>query len=414
MQAYTAVAVMPPLQPVLDAHEITQSDLARAIGLSTAAACRLVKHGLLPARRAGDVRKRALDYLKGRGVSMAHLRNLVLPALAAPSKEVGPAELQLGGAVPQSPNANPATEPKEESMLLRNETLTPAAKRHFNLPRNPFIDDIQSRDDVFISQHGRYVRAALLDAATNHGFIAVVGESGSGKSTLREDLEERIREDRKPIIVIKPYVLAMEPNDTRGKAMKAGQIAESIARTLAPNIQLKSSPDARYRQVHELLKASRAAGYSHLLMIEEAHRMPMPTLKHLKNFMELKDGLRRLLGVCLVGQPELQILLSEQNPEVREIVQRCEQIVMEPLDNDLEGYLTHKLDRAGARLADLFEADALDAIRARLISMPRGGRASDAVSMCYPLVVNNLVCRALNAAAAVGFSKVDAQVIAGC
>ena len=30
------------------------------------------------------------------------------------------------------------------------------------------------------------------------------------------------------------------------------------------------------------------------------------------------------------------------------------------------------------------------------------------------LVVNNLVCRALNAAAAVGFPKVDAQVIAGC
>lgn len=413
MHAYTAVAVMPPLQPVLEAHEITQSDLARAVGLSAAAACRLVKHGLLPARRAGEVRKRALDYLRGRGVSMAHLRNLVLPVLAAPTKEVGPAELHLGEAVPESPNADQA-EPKEESMLLRNETLTTAAKRHFKLMRSPFVDDIQSRDDVFASQHGRYVRAALMDAATNHGFIAVVGESGSGKSTLREDLEERIREERKPIIVIKPYVLAMEPNDTRGKPMKAGQIAESIARTLAPNIQLKSSPDARYRQVHELLKASRAAGYSHLLMIEEAHRMPLPTLKHLKNFMELKDGLRRLLGVCLVGQPELQLLLSEQNPEVREIVQRCEQIVMEPLDNDLEGYLTHKLDRAGARLADLFEADALDAIRARLISMPRGGRASDAVSMCYPLVVNNLVCRALNAAAVVGFPKVDAQVIAGC
>ncbi|TQL73066.1 ExeA family protein [Delftia sp. HK171] len=413
MHAYTAIPVMPPLQPVLEAHEITQSDLARAVGLSAAAACRLVKHGLLPARRAGEVRKRALDYLRGRGVSMAHLRNLVLPVLAAPTKEVGPAELHLGEAVPESPIADPA-EPKEESMLLRNETLTTAAKRHFKLMRSPFVDDIQSRDDVFASQHGRYVRAALMDAATNHGFIAVVGESGSGKSTLREDLEERIREERKPIIVIKPYVLAMEPNDTRGKPMKAGQIAESIARTLAPNIQLKSSPDARYRQVHELLKASRAAGYSHLLMIEEAHRMPLPTLKHLKNFMELKDGLRRLLGVCLVGQPELQLLLSEQNPEVREIVQRCEQIVMEPLDNDLEGYLTHKLERAGARLADLFEGDALDAIRARLISMPRGGRASDAVSMCYPLVVNNLVCRALNAAAVVGFPKVDAEVIAGC
>jgi len=327
-------------------------------------------------------------------------------------KEVGPVGLHPAEAAPVNPEP---TEPKEEEpMLLRNETLSPAARKHFKLLRNPFVDDIQSRADVFASQHGRYVRAALLDAAINHGFVAIVGESGSGKSTLREDLEERIREERRPIIAIKPYVLAMEPNDTRGKPMKAGQIAESIARTLAPNVQLKSSPDARYRQVHELLKSSRAAGYSHLLVIEEAHRMPLPTLKHLKNFMELKDGLRRLLGVCLIGQPELRLLLSEQNPEVREIVQRCEQITMEPLDSDLEGYLVHKFERAGLALADVLEADALDAIRARLISMPRGGRVSDAVSVCYPLVVNNLVCRALNAAAAVGFPKVDAQVIGGC
>ena len=42
------------------------------------------------------------------------------------------------------------------------------------------------------------------------------------------------------------------------------------------------------------------------------------------------------------------------------------------------------------------------------------GRSHEVVSICYPQVVNNLVCRALNAAAAVGFPKVDAQVIAGC
>lgn len=327
-------------------------------------------------------------------------------------QEVGPAGLHPDEAAPVNPETNETQE--EATMLLRNETLTPAARRHFKLRRNPFVDDIQCRDDVFASQHGRYVRAALLDAATNHGFIAIVGESGSGKSTLREDLEERIREERRPIIVIKPYVLGMEPTESRGKPMRVGQIAESIVHALAPNVPLKSSPEARYRQVHELLKASRAAGYSHLVVIEEAHRMPLPTLKHLKNFMELKDGLRRLLGVALIGQPELRQLLSEQNPEIREIVQRCEQIAMEPLDNDLEGYLTHKLDRAGIAIADVLEADALDAIRTRLISMPRGGRASDAVSVCYPLVVNNLVCRALNAAAAVGFPKVDAQVIAGC
>jgi len=411
MHATASMPVMPPLQPVLQQHEITQAEFARGVGLSAAAVCRLVRHGLLPARNAAAVRKRAVDFLKARGVSMAHLRDLVLPHVAAP-KEVGPAGLHPGEAVPVNPDAIETQE--EESMLLRCEPVTPAARKHFKLPRSPFTDDIQCRDDVFASQHGRYVRAAMMDAATNHGFVAIIGQSGSGKSTLREELEERIREDRRPIVLIKPYIHGVEPSEARGKPLRSGHIAESIVDALAPGVALKSSPQARYKQVHELLKASRSAGYTHLLVIEEAHRLPIPTLKHLKNFMELKDGLRRLLGVCLIGQNELFNMLSERNPEVREIVQRCEQIAMEPLDNDVEAYLQLKFERLGLKLADVFEADAMDAIRARLIQTAHGHRTNEVVSICYPQVVNNLVSRALNAAAQVGFPKVDAQVIAGC
>jgi len=87
---------------------------------------------------------------------------------------------------------------------------------------------------------------------------------------------------------------------------------------------------------------------------------------------------------------------------------------MEPLDNDVVAYLQLKFERVGAKWADVFEADAMDAVRARLIQAANGHRTNEVVSICYPLVVNNLACRALNAAAAVGYPKVDAQVIAGC
>lgn len=399
------------LQPVLVEHGIPQSDLVRALGLSRSAVCRLVTHGQLPARRAAEVRKRAVDYLKSRGVSIAALRSLVLPSVAA-HKEVGPDVVEHAEAAPRA--LEPTETLEELQMLLKNETLTPLARKQFALTRSPFVDDINGRDDVFNSRHGRYVRAAMLDAATSHGFVAIIGQSGSGKSTLREELEERIREERRSIVLIKPYINGVEPSEARGKPLRSGHIAEAIVDALAPGVALKSSPQARYKQVHELLKGSRSAGYTHLLVIEEAHRLPIPTLKHLKNFMELKDGLRRLLGVCLIGQNELADLLSERNPEVREIVQRCEQITMEPLDNDVEGYLQLKFERMGVKLADVFETDAMDAIRARLIQAGPGNRTGGAVSICYPLVVNNLVCRALNAAAAVGYPKVDAQVIAGC
>ena len=98
-------------------------------------------------------------------------------------------------------------------MLLQNAALTPEARAHFALPRNPFQDDVQSSDDVFQTASVRYVRATLKDCAQHHGFVAIVGESGAGKTTLAEDLEERIRADGLDILVIRPYVLAMEQND---------------------------------------------------------------------------------------------------------------------------------------------------------------------------------------------------------
>lgn len=298
-------------------------------------------------------------------------------------------------------------------MLLECTPLTDKAKQHWGLARSPFADDIACRDDVFASAATRRIRAALLDCAMHLGFIALIGESGSGKTTLREDLEQRILDEERPVVVIKPYTLAMEPNDVKGKQMKSGQIAEAIAHALAPSVQLKSSPEARFRQVHELLRDSARAGQRHLLIIEEAHRMPLATLKHLKGWMELKDGLRRLIGVCLIGQPELGTRLSETQPEIREVVQRCEKLYMQPLDEDLQAYLKLKFERVGASVADVFADDAFDALRAKLVNVPRGGTARDAYSVCYPLAVNNHVCRAMNAAARAGWPKVDAQVVAG-
>jgi len=327
-------------------------------------------------------------------------------------KKLAPTSSNLAEAVPEVPAETETT--KEDSMLLVSEGLKPETRKHFKLARNPFVDDVQTPADVFQTPSVRYVRAALTDCAQHHGFIAVVGESGAGKSTLAEDLQERIRAEGKDIVIIRPYVLGMEGTDDRGKTLKSTQIAESIAVALDPGIVLRLSSEARFRQVHELLKASRNVGRRHLLVIEEAHCLPLATLKHLKRFLELKDGMQRLLGIALIGQPELRQRLSSQNAEVREVAQRCEVITLDPLDAELEGYLQHKFARFDLKLADVFEPDAFDAIRARLIRMPRGGKPTDATSACYPLVVNNLVARSMNAAARAAWPKVTADVIAGC
>jgi len=394
------------MKAVLEALGLSQRDLARETGLSQPTVSRIAG-GTWPARGATQARRKLDACLRAHGATPAQL----LALYAAPETKLAPG-VAAPEAAPEAPNQTET--PEEETMLLENQSLTPDAKRHFNLPRSPFVDDVQSPDDVFQTPSVRYVRATLMDCAVHHGFLAVVGESGAGKSTLAEDLEERLKTDQRDVVVIRPYVLAMEQNDQKGKTLKSSHIAEAIASALDPQLKVKSSPQARFEQVHQLLKASRRAGRRHLLLIEEAHGLPTATLKHLKRFLELKDGMQRLLGVALIGQPELRDRLSSQNAEVREVAQRCEVVELDPLDAELEGYLRHKFARFELKYEDVFAPDAADAIRARLIRIPRGGKASDARSMCHPLVVNNLVCRAMNAAARAGWPQVDAQVIRGC
>lgn len=400
------------LKELFESIDVQQSDLRRVTGLSRSTVNRLVAQSQWPARGAREVRQQIDAYVQTLGLPEKQLKSVQAVLVASCKKKLAPVCLQHAEAAPEVQTET--VTPEEESMLLQNEALSPDARKHFGLPRNPFQDDVQTPDDVYQTPSVRYVRAALNDCANSHGFMAVVGESGAGKSTLAEDLEERLRSDRRDVVIIRPYVLAMEANDQKGKTLKSSHIAEAIAAALDPQLKVKSSPEARFAQVHALLKASSKAGRRHLLVIEEAHCMPTPTLKHLKRFIELKDGMRRLIGVALIGQPELRDRLSSQNAEVREVAQRCEVVELEPLDGELEGYLRHKFARFDLKYEDVFTPDAADAIRARLVHIPRGGKLTDARSECYPLVVNNLVCRAMNAAARAGWPHVDAQVIGGC
>lgn len=307
---------------------------------------------------------------------------------------------------------HPIDSPKETDMLLRAESVRPHTRKHFGILTSPFAEDVDRPEDIFMWPDYRYAREALWDAARNGAFRAICGESGSGKTTLVAELKERISAEGHQVVLIEPYVVGMEENDRKGKQLKSGEIAVSVIQSLSPHTSIRQSADARFRQAHELLKESSRAGYRHLLLIEEAHALPLITLKHLKRWRELKDGLRALLGIALIGQPELKVKLDERNPLVREVVQRCELVDLMPLDDNVEKYLALKFERVNKPLGEVFTADAFDAIRARLTFSMRGGSRA-AVSMLYPLAVNNLTARAMNVAAELGVPKVNAEVIKG-
>lgn len=105
----------------------------------------------------------------------------------------------------------------------------------------------------------------------------------------------------------------------------------------------------------------------------------------------------------LIGQTELAQKLSENNPNVREVVQRCELVTLLPLtDGKLAGYLKHKSERVGSDLAKVMDESAIDAIAERLTVRSRTQHGHTQHSLLYPLAVNNLVSAAMNQGGRIG------------
>ncbi len=393
------------LKGVLARHGIRQNDWAASIKqegggglkgkpLSLSAATQIMNWGTWPKLTSKEsIKRQTEEFLRLHDVDELDIAHIWKIEEDDHTRNAHPANVHLGQ---KAARLQPEIEPLEIEML------SPNAKKHFAIFRDPFVEDVQGPEDVFLSADQRYIREAMYSTAKHGGFLAVVGESGAGKTVLRRDLVDRVNRDSQLIVLIQPRLI------DKG-TMTAGGICEAIIGDLREGEKIPRSLEAKARKVEQLLKDSSRAGNAHALLIEEAHDLSIQTLKFLKRFWELEDGFKKLLSIILVGQPELKNKLDERiHYEAREVIRRCEVAELAPLDRHLEEYLSLKFKRIGKKLDDLFDKDAYDAMRARLTRQEGAGKS---VSMVYPLVVNNLVTSAMNLCAEIGSGKVNADVI---
>lgn len=387
---------MQHLKEVLATVGKGQRDLARALEVSPATIAQIANHGQWP---------KSIDRacLFGRIADFLYEHGANDDDIAALEEEMEPRRANAEApATPENDQENEECEP----MLMPKQPLLPATKQAFELYIDPF-DELRAVEDMYVTKDMLYVRESMYQVAKNDGFLAVIGESGSGKSGLRKDLEQRLVREGSPVIVIKPHVLGSEDNDVKGKTMKSLHIAQAIMREIAPLEKEKSSPQDRFVQVEEALKASNAAGQRHVMIIEEAHSLSIPLLKHLKRYRELEDGFSKLISIILIGQPELAVKLSPRNAEVREVTQRIEITWLRSLPvNQVEAHLAHRLGRANKKLGEVMEDGAVQALIERLSTSGK-----DRTSQLYPLAIANLVRAAMNLAVQIGEPRVTADVI---
>ena len=275
-------------------------------------------------------------------------------------------------------------------------------RKTFALFKDPFTDDVANADDVYLNDTSRFAAEYLYQTAKAGGMVALVGESGSGKTTIRRYAIDRMQTENQKVRIISPRII------DKGR-LTAALICDAIIADCSTE-HPRRTLEAKARQVEHILTNSSRSGFSHILMIEEAHDLSIQTLKYLKRFWELEDGFKKLLAIVLIGQIEMKAKLDEsKNWEAREVIRRMEILELEPLDGkEIQRYLDIKFKRLNRERKEIFTDDACAALGRKLL---RQARNDVVYSVAYPLLINNWARRAMNMAASMKVKIVDADVV---
>jgi general secretion pathway protein A len=162
---------------------------------------------------------------------------------------------------------------------------------------------------LFPSETHRAALGAIeYGIAAGKGFIVITGEVGVGKTTvLRGCLDQLDPGKVKVIYLFNPALTTAE---------LYAELLDEFDVILPPT----SSTSDTLRTLQRTLFAVCEEGTQVVLAIDEAQRMPEETLESLRILSNLETHRSKLLQIILVGQPELEAILSKHS--LRQLAQR--------------------------------------------------------------------------------------------
>lgn len=200
-------------------------------------------------------------------------------------------------------------------------------ERPFTLTPNP--------DFIFLGKAHQEAFAHLLYGIEQKaGFIALTGEVGAGKTTVIRTLLTRLTpETHATALILNPMISALGLLKTINREFGISDIGEEPAELV--------------ETLNRFLLQQKVAGKTVILVIDEAQDMEPVTLEQVRLLSNLETATEKLIQIILVGQPELEALLSRT--ELRQLNQRItvryHLTSMEAADT--RDYITHRLRVAG-------------------------------------------------------------------
>jgi MSHA biogenesis protein MshM len=219
---------------------------------------------------------------------------------------------------------------------------------HFGLNEPPFR--ITPHTDFFFEGANRGATLGALLYAISHeeGIIKITGEVGSGKTMLCRVLIERLPVHVETIYLANP-------------SLSRDEILHTIADDLRVSVEGRRTT-VLLRALQEDLIKRYAAGKRVVVLIDEAHAMPLETLEEIRLLSNLESNRHKLLHIVLFGQPELDEHLALAN--MRQIKERIiHSFKLEPLvRDDITQYIEFRMRAAGYKGPSIFTSAALKII----------------------------------------------------
>ena len=218
----------------------------------------------------------------------------------------------------------------------------------FKLTELPFR---LSPDPQFLYLSKNHSRAKAYMESTiwfTDGFVVITGEIGSGKTTLIETFLSEIDRD----------VVVAQINQTQISAIEFLQ-SVLVQFGYTPFKMRKAELMAT---LNSFLVEQYAAGRKVLLIIDEAQNLSQRVLEEVRLLSGVETTKEKVLRIILAGQPELNDKLDA--PELIQLAQRVRlRFHLTALTaRDMEGYIKHRLEVAGANGREIFAPDTYDKI----------------------------------------------------
>jgi general secretion pathway protein A len=212
----------------------------------------------------------------------------------------------------------------------------------FGLREPPFSLTPDPRFLWLSETHEEGLASLFYGITRRKGFILLTGEIGAGKTTLLRAALERIPEGTETALILNTADLS--PID--------------LLRLIAAEFGLTPGPSKADLLIalNRFLLERLASGLDTVLVIDEAQNLSLSALEEVRLLSNLETDTSKLLQIVLTGQPELRDQLAV--PELRQLRQRIaiEHHVDALRPEEVGNYLRHRVEVAGGKYEQIFEA----------------------------------------------------------